>query len=101
MNPDKRIVFAIPCEDALTLIGSTDVDYQGEPCQADVSADGRTGCRLAGATTGRRDIAYFAWRTSHPSISGKRSCLTLIRSPISATAVSASRRDPSARLAAA
>ncbi|WP_189437747.1 glycerol-3-phosphate dehydrogenase [Pseudovibrio japonicus] len=34
-NGDGRIVFAIPYEHDFTLIGTTDVDYQGEP--ADVS----------------------------------------------------------------
>jgi len=29
--PDRRIVFAIPYEDAFTLIGTTDVDYVGDP----------------------------------------------------------------------
>jgi glycerol-3-phosphate dehydrogenase len=30
-NPDGRIVFAIPYEDDFTLIGTTDVDYAGDP----------------------------------------------------------------------
>ncbi len=30
-NTDDRIVFAIPYEDDFTLIGTTDVDYQGDP----------------------------------------------------------------------
>lgn len=30
-NLDRRIVFAIPYEEDFTLIGTTDVDYQGEP----------------------------------------------------------------------
>jgi glycerol-3-phosphate dehydrogenase len=30
-NPDKRIVFAIPYEDQFTLIGTTDVPYEGDP----------------------------------------------------------------------
>ena len=30
-NPDGRIVFAIPYEDDFTLIGTTDVDWQGDP----------------------------------------------------------------------
>ena len=30
-NRDRRIVFAIPYEREFTLIGTTDVDYQGEP----------------------------------------------------------------------
>lgn len=30
-NPDQRIVFAIPYETDFTLIGTTDVEYQGDP----------------------------------------------------------------------
>lgn len=30
-NDDRRIVFAIPYEDDFTLIGTTDVDYKGDP----------------------------------------------------------------------
>ncbi|NRD73657.1 glycerol-3-phosphate dehydrogenase [Shewanella sp. VB17] len=30
-NPDKRIIFAIPYENDFTLIGTTDVEYQGDP----------------------------------------------------------------------
>ena len=30
-NPDKRIIFAIPYEDAFTLIGTTDVEIDGAP----------------------------------------------------------------------
>lgn len=30
-QPDRRIVFAIPYEQAYTLIGTTDVDYRGDP----------------------------------------------------------------------
>ncbi|HEY1283392.1 MAG TPA: glycerol-3-phosphate dehydrogenase [Steroidobacteraceae bacterium] len=36
-NIDRRIVFAIPYEEDFTLIGTTDVDYHGEP--ADVHID--------------------------------------------------------------
>ena len=36
-NADGRIVFAIPYERDFTLIGTTDIDYQGDP--ADVAAD--------------------------------------------------------------
>jgi glycerol-3-phosphate dehydrogenase len=36
-NADRRIVFAIPYEDDWTLIGTTDVDYAGDP--ADVRID--------------------------------------------------------------
>jgi glycerol-3-phosphate dehydrogenase len=38
-HPDGRIVFAIPYEGAFTLIGTTDVDYTGDPGQVAVSAD--------------------------------------------------------------
>ncbi|MFA6313026.1 MAG: glycerol-3-phosphate dehydrogenase [Sterolibacterium sp.] len=30
-NPDKRIIFAIPFEDDYTLIGTTDMEYHGDP----------------------------------------------------------------------
>lgn len=33
-NADGRIVFAIPFEDAFTLIGTTDRDYSGDPARA-------------------------------------------------------------------
>jgi glycerol-3-phosphate dehydrogenase len=36
-NPDGRIVFAIPYEDDFTLIGTTDVDFQGNPGQVSIS----------------------------------------------------------------
>jgi glycerol-3-phosphate dehydrogenase len=32
-NPDGRIVFAIPYEDDFTLIGTTDLDYVGDPAK--------------------------------------------------------------------
>ncbi|MCJ0764649.1 glycerol-3-phosphate dehydrogenase [Variovorax terrae] len=38
-NPDQRIIFAIPYEDAFTLIGTTDVELGGDPAQARISAD--------------------------------------------------------------
>jgi len=31
-NEDRRIVFAIPYEHDFTLLGTTDVDYHGDPC---------------------------------------------------------------------
>jgi glycerol-3-phosphate dehydrogenase len=37
-NPDKRIVFAIPYEDDFTLIGTTDLDYRGDPAEVSASA---------------------------------------------------------------
>jgi glycerol-3-phosphate dehydrogenase len=38
-NPDGRIVFAIPYQDAFTLIGTTDRDYKGDPSQVRATAD--------------------------------------------------------------
>lgn len=37
-NEDNRIVFVIPFEDDFSLIGTTDVDYQGDPAAAQISA---------------------------------------------------------------
>ncbi|MDE1179553.1 glycerol-3-phosphate dehydrogenase [Paraburkholderia sp.] len=37
-NPDKRIIFAIPYERDFTLIGTTDIEYRGDPSQ--VAIDG-------------------------------------------------------------
>ncbi len=37
-SPDKRIVFAIPYEDDFTLIGTTDVELEGGPGEARISA---------------------------------------------------------------
>jgi glycerol-3-phosphate dehydrogenase len=36
-NDDRRVVFMIPYEDRFTLVGTTDVDFEGDP--ASVSAD--------------------------------------------------------------
>ncbi len=38
-NADRRIVFAIPYERDFTLIGTTDVDYTGDPAEASASDD--------------------------------------------------------------
>ena len=38
-NPDKRIIFAIPYERDYTLIGTTDVELQGDPRGAAIGAD--------------------------------------------------------------
>lgn len=38
-NPDGRIVFTIPYEQRFTLIGTTDVSYEGEPDQVSISPD--------------------------------------------------------------
>ena len=37
-NPDKRILFAIPFEREFTLIGTTDVEYEGDPADASITA---------------------------------------------------------------
>lgn len=36
-NADNRIIFAIPYEDDFTLIGTTDIDYQGDPARVAIS----------------------------------------------------------------
>ncbi|HET9146762.1 MAG TPA: glycerol-3-phosphate dehydrogenase, partial [Acetobacteraceae bacterium] len=38
-NPDGRIVFAIPYEQEFTLIGTTDIPYQGDPSDVMIDAD--------------------------------------------------------------
>lgn len=38
-NPDRRIVFAIPYEEDFTLVGTTDVEYTGDPGAAAISAE--------------------------------------------------------------
>lgn len=38
-NEDGRIVFVIPYEDDFSLIGTTDVDYQGDPSAVAISAE--------------------------------------------------------------
>ena len=37
-NPDKRIVFAIPYQNEFTLIGTTDLEYRGDPDEVSISA---------------------------------------------------------------
>ncbi len=38
-QPDQRIVFAIPYEGDFTLIGTTDVEYHGDPAEVAIDAD--------------------------------------------------------------
>lgn len=38
-NEDERIVFVIPYEDEFSLVGTTDVDYEGDPKQARISPE--------------------------------------------------------------
>ena len=37
-NPDKRILFAIPYERDFTLIGTTDVEYEGDPSKPSITS---------------------------------------------------------------
>ena len=41
-NPDKRIIFAIPYEHDYTLIGTTDLEYHGDPSKVEISAEETT-----------------------------------------------------------
>jgi len=38
-NPDRRIVFAIPYEQRFTLIGTTDVPFEGDPAGVSITAE--------------------------------------------------------------
>jgi glycerol-3-phosphate dehydrogenase len=38
-NSDGRVVFAIPYEDRFTLIGTTDIPYNGDPAKVEISTD--------------------------------------------------------------
>jgi len=38
-NPDRRIVFALPYEDAYTLIGTTDLEFDGDPARVAISPE--------------------------------------------------------------
>lgn len=38
-NPDGRIVFTIPYEEKFTLVGTTDVPFEGDPAQVGISQD--------------------------------------------------------------
>ena len=38
-NPDKRIIFAIPYQEEFTLIGTTDLEYTGEPGKVAISEE--------------------------------------------------------------
>ncbi|MDX1608753.1 MAG: glycerol-3-phosphate dehydrogenase [Halofilum sp. (in: g-proteobacteria)] len=40
-NPDERIVFVLPFEDDYVLIGTTDVDYEGDPGRVQMSNEER------------------------------------------------------------
>ncbi|MBS0376306.1 MAG: glycerol-3-phosphate dehydrogenase [Proteobacteria bacterium] len=38
-NVDRRIIFAIPYEHEFTLVGTTDVDYQGDPARVHIDGE--------------------------------------------------------------
>lgn len=38
-NPDKRVIFAIPYERDFTLVGTTDVGFQGDPTHPTISSE--------------------------------------------------------------
>lgn len=38
-NADRRIVFVIPYQDRFSLVGTTDLDYQGDPAHAAITPD--------------------------------------------------------------
>ncbi len=48
-NPDRRIIFAIPYERDFTLIGTTDLEYHGDPARVAIGDDEtRYLCEMAG-----------------------------------------------------
>jgi glycerol-3-phosphate dehydrogenase len=63
-NDDRRVVFMIPYEDRFTLVGTTDVDFEGDP--ASVSADAAEVdylCRAVGRYLARAPApAEVLWR---------------------------------------
>ncbi len=65
-NADGRICFAIPYEDDFTLIGTTDLDYTGDPAQAAITQDEESYLlRAAGEYFVRPiDPATIVWRYS-------------------------------------
>ena len=74
-NPDGRIVFAIPYERDYTLVGTTDVPFDGDPARVDISAE-EIGylcdtdlallppCSHSGATCAGATRAYARCRTT-------------------------------------
>ena len=68
-NPDGRVVFAIAYEDDFTLIGTTDVDFSGDPPTVAITPGGdrlslRGGQRLFRAAVGPADVV---WSFSRPA----------------------------------
>jgi glycerol-3-phosphate dehydrogenase len=65
-NDDRRVVFLIPYEDRYTLVGTTDVDYDGDPARPHASdAEVDYLCRAAGRYLARSPTsAEVLWRYS-------------------------------------
>jgi glycerol-3-phosphate dehydrogenase len=65
-NDDRRVVFMIPFEERFTLVGTTDVDYEGDPAAASASdAEVDYLCRAAGRYLARAPAASeVVWRYS-------------------------------------
>jgi glycerol-3-phosphate dehydrogenase len=65
-NADQRICFAIPYEDDFTLIGTTDLDYSGDPADIAISPDEEAYLLTAvsGYLVRPIDPALIAWRYS-------------------------------------
>jgi glycerol-3-phosphate dehydrogenase len=65
-NDDRRVVFLIPYEERYTLIGTTDVDYEGDPADPRASeAEVDYLCRAAGRYLARAPApADVLWRYS-------------------------------------
>jgi D-erythritol 1-phosphate dehydrogenase len=63
-NDDRRVVFMIPYEDRFTLVGTTDVDYDGDPAAVSASeAEVDYLCRAAGRYLARPPGASdVVWR---------------------------------------
>ena len=63
-NDDRRVVFMIPYEERFTLVGTTDVDYDGDPA-APVASEAEVDylCRAAGRYLARTPAAsQVLWR---------------------------------------
>ncbi|MCP5328324.1 MAG: glycerol-3-phosphate dehydrogenase [Sinobacteraceae bacterium] len=62
-NPDGRILFAIPFEHDFTLLGTTDIEYRGDPARVTIDADEiRYLCDMAGRWFGRPvDPTEIVW----------------------------------------
>ena len=63
-NDDRRVVFLIPYEERYTLVGTTDVDYDGDPASPPASdAEVDYLCRAAGRYLARAPLpAEVQWR---------------------------------------